>query len=79
MPLSFVYPEQQRLGRQDPIALIGHGMSAKDAQRKMQRAEKERDRGRRTKKGDDLEGELQWVCGCLCHLMKWTSTDRRSS
>lgn len=75
MPLSVVYPEQQKIGRQDPIALIGRGMSAKDAQQKMQRAGRERDRGRRTKKGDALEGGLQWVSIRVDSIPNWTHAD----
>ncbi|KAK4500303.1 hypothetical protein PRZ48_008492 [Zasmidium cellare] len=61
MPLSVVHEQQQNIGRQDPIAMIGRGMSAKDAQQKMQRAGREQQRGKRTKKGDSLEGSLQWL------------------
>lgn len=68
MPISVVYPEQQKIGRQDPIAMWVKHTSARDAQKSMQRASKERDRGRRTKKGDSLEGDLQWVCWLLLLL-----------
>ena len=35
--------------------------SARDAKKSLDKAAKERDRGRRTRKGDGLEGGLQWV------------------
>jgi hypothetical protein len=59
-PLSQVLPPLQQSGRNDPIALLGRGMSSRDSQKKLEKAQKKLDKGK-SKKLDSLEGGLKWV------------------
>lgn len=60
-PLSVVYPRQQQIGRQDPIAMLGRGIGARDNQRKMKKADKEQQKGKKSKDRDAVEGGVKWV------------------
>jgi hypothetical protein len=59
-PLSGVLPPLQQSGRTDPIAMLGHGLSSRTSQKKMQKAEKDLAKGK-TKDLASLEGGLKWV------------------
>lgn len=59
-PLSRVLPPLQQSGRSDPIAMLGQGLSSRDSQKKMQKAQKDVAKGK-TKDLDSLEGGLKWV------------------
>ncbi|KAH8121290.1 hypothetical protein LI328DRAFT_171976 [Trichoderma asperelloides] len=59
-PISQVLPPLQQCGRNDPIALLGRGMSDRDNQKKIEKAQKESEKGKR-KEIDNLEGGLKWL------------------
>ncbi|KAL6885799.1 hypothetical protein GGI43DRAFT_431967 [Trichoderma evansii] len=59
-PISQVLPPLQQSGRNDPIALLGRGMSSRDSQKKMEKAQKKMEKGK-SKDIDNLEGGLKWL------------------
>ena len=59
-PLSSVMPPLRQSGRNDPIALLGRGMSSRDSQKKFQKAQKKLQSGK-SKDVDALEKGLKWV------------------
>ncbi|KAL7937848.1 hypothetical protein V8C35DRAFT_319912 [Trichoderma chlorosporum] len=59
-PISHVLPALQQSGRSDPIAMLGRGMSNKDRQKKLEKAQEELRKGKR-KDIDKLEGGLKWL------------------
>ncbi|KAM0253651.1 hypothetical protein ACHAQJ_007163 [Trichoderma viride] len=59
-PLSQVLPPLQQSGRNDPIAMLGRGMSSRDGQKKLEKAQKKLDKGK-SKDIDSLEGGLKWT------------------
>ena len=69
-PLSRTLPPLERVGRNDPIAMLGRGIGHRDDQRKRKKAEEKIGKGK-SEKGDELEGGLKWVSrspsGCV-HL-----------
>ncbi|KAF2163612.1 hypothetical protein M409DRAFT_26220 [Zasmidium cellare ATCC 36951] len=60
-PLSVVYPRQQNIGRQDPIAMLARGIGSRDNQKKIGKANKDAQKGKKSKKGDSLEGDVKWL------------------
>ncbi|KAL7782026.1 hypothetical protein V8C37DRAFT_398037 [Trichoderma ceciliae] len=59
-PLSQVLPPLQQSGRNDPIAMLGKGISSRDSQKKLDKAQRRLDRGR-SKGKEKLEGGLKWI------------------
>lgn len=57
-PISQILPPLQHSGRNDPIALLGRGMSNRDSQKKIKRAQKKLEKGK-SKRIDNLEGDLK--------------------
>lgn len=78
-PLSVVYPRQQKVGRQDPIAMLGKGIGAWDNQKKQSKAGKEAQKGKKSKKGDAVEGGVKWVSFESMSGRMITSTDTTRS
>lgn len=62
-PLSVVYPQQQNIGRSDPIAMLARGIGSRDNQKKIDKANKNAQKGK-SKKANSLEGDVKWV---RCH------------
>lgn len=60
-PLSSTYPPLADTGRSDPIAMVAQGMSKRSAAKKADGAAKNRAEGKRLKKKDDPDADLQWV------------------
>ncbi|KAJ5909107.1 hypothetical protein N7495_001789 [Penicillium taxi] len=60
-PLSRVLPPLQQNGRSDPIAMLGRGLASRTNQKKIEKAEKEMAKGKKTKNVDSLEGGLRWL------------------
>lgn len=63
-PLSVVYPQQQNIGRNDPIAMLARGIGSRDNQKKIEKANKDAQKGK-SKKGNSLEGDVKWVSPCV--------------
>lgn len=59
-PLSIRLPPAQNSGRNDPIAMLGHGIANRSNQKKAKKAQEDMAEGK-TKKWDSLEGGLKWV------------------
>jgi hypothetical protein len=59
-PLSQVLPPLQQSGRNDPIALLGRGISSRSDQKKFEKAQKKMQSGK-SKNIDALEKGIKWV------------------
>jgi hypothetical protein len=67
-PLSRVLSPLQQSGRNDPVAMLGRSLASRTNQKKMQKAEKDITKGKKTKNLDALEGGLQWVSLTILNL-----------
>lgn len=59
-PITRLLPPQQQGGRNDPLAMLGGGLSKRENKKKMEKAQEEMAKGK-TKEFDQLEGGLKWV------------------
>lgn len=67
-PLTVVMPPLEHVGRRDPIAMIGRGLSSKETNKKMEKAQEKMERGRRNKDLNGLEDGFKWVSSRQCPL-----------
>lgn len=68
-PLDFVLPPQRQQGRNDPIAMLGQSISARDSQKKAEKAREKESKGRRGKGKNSLKwvSQILDITAHVCH------------